>query len=207
MDAHTSRFPNRTRAKAQTRERVLEGAHLMFEERGYDGLTHRALATAIGVSTGAILSHFPNKPSLLAAVLEKDYAALREAMWSGHGTTPDEYIASVLAAVYAHYRASLLFLRLKLEGLWRDEPELQAFFHREGQDFQNGIIECLLTSGVFAQEEHERELHDCAQCMTLLWAFHTSNLIELSLERVTFEEMPSRLAWQVRLVLPHGKPS
>ncbi|HTX82559.1 MAG TPA: helix-turn-helix domain-containing protein [Streptosporangiaceae bacterium] len=54
---------------AETRDRLLRAAADVFAERGYDGTRVADIATAAGVSNGALYSHFASKAELLVAAL------------------------------------------------------------------------------------------------------------------------------------------
>lgn len=51
------------------REQIIQEASRLFAERGFDGVTTQAIADACGISRAGVLHHFPDKESLLAAVL------------------------------------------------------------------------------------------------------------------------------------------
>ncbi len=54
---------------AQTRERLLRAAADAFAERGYDGTRVAEIASAAGVSNGAMYAHFASKADLLVEAL------------------------------------------------------------------------------------------------------------------------------------------
>lgn len=61
--------PNRRQAaKAATRVRILAAARALFEAGGYADATIRKIATAAGMSTGAVFATVPDKAALWAAV-------------------------------------------------------------------------------------------------------------------------------------------
>lgn len=73
----------RTRLPAEDRQRqVLDVATRLIAERGYWGMSLREVASACGVSLGAVLHHFSSKDALLLAVLAHrdrlDIAALED---------------------------------------------------------------------------------------------------------------------------------
>lgn len=53
----------------ETRQRLLDAAAGVFAAKGYDGAGVAEIATAAGVSPGAIYSHFPSKAELYSATL------------------------------------------------------------------------------------------------------------------------------------------
>lgn len=53
-----------------TRSRLLETAIALFSERGYNGVSMRDLAGAMGMSAAALYNHYPNKRALYQAAVE-----------------------------------------------------------------------------------------------------------------------------------------
>jgi AcrR family transcriptional regulator len=68
--------PPKQRRSRESYERVLDAAHALLEENGFEGLTVQEVAARSGVSIGAIYERFGNKETLLRAV----HARLMEAM-------------------------------------------------------------------------------------------------------------------------------
>ncbi len=60
----------RAEAKRQTREALLDAAVASIIEVGYNGTSLREVASRAGLSHTGLLHHFPDKPSLLNAVLD-----------------------------------------------------------------------------------------------------------------------------------------
>ena len=68
--------PPKQRRSRESYERVLDAAHALLEENGFEGLTVQEVAARSGVSVGAIYERFGNKESLLRDV----HARLMESM-------------------------------------------------------------------------------------------------------------------------------
>jgi len=63
--------PRGSYAKSETtRAAILEAALTVFARGGYRSGSIREVAEAVGMSEAGLLHHFPNKPSLLAAVID-----------------------------------------------------------------------------------------------------------------------------------------
>lgn len=62
--------PRRAAAAAQTRQAILEAAKRQLEGRGWSGTTIRAIAAEAEVSPKTVEALFPNKATLLAAVVD-----------------------------------------------------------------------------------------------------------------------------------------
>jgi AcrR family transcriptional regulator len=60
--------PPQQRRSRDSYQRVLEAAHALLEENGFDGFTVQEVARRSGVSVGAIYERFGNKETLLRAV-------------------------------------------------------------------------------------------------------------------------------------------
>ncbi len=59
----------RAEQKAKTRELILESATELFDKLGYEKTTIRAVAKGAGVGLGTVMSHFPDKRSLLVGTV------------------------------------------------------------------------------------------------------------------------------------------
>ncbi len=56
---------------AERREQILDGASVMFAERGYHGASLRDISRSVGISHPGMLHHFSSKPALLDAVIDR----------------------------------------------------------------------------------------------------------------------------------------
>lgn len=62
-----------------TREIILEQALLLFAKKGYDGVSVREIAKAVGVRESALYKHFINKEDIFQKVIEESKHRIREA--------------------------------------------------------------------------------------------------------------------------------
>ncbi|MEV0349947.1 helix-turn-helix domain-containing protein [Nonomuraea sp. NPDC050680] len=81
---------------AETRERLLRAAAEVFAERGYEGTRVADIATAAGVSNGALYAHFGSKAELLVAALRAHGPRLLADLLAAD---PDRSIAELLVVV------------------------------------------------------------------------------------------------------------
>jgi len=65
------RADRRTEQAAQTRERVLDAAATLFDQRGFDGASVAAIADEAGVSEETVYARFRNKRTLLGEVIRR----------------------------------------------------------------------------------------------------------------------------------------
>ena len=108
----------RQRQKAETRASILEAARALFEERGFDGTTIRAVAAKAEVGLGTIFAHFPDKGELLIAALLEDLAQT------------DQKILETLPAD-APIKEQIMHLAEAGFGYWCRRPALSATLLRE----------------------------------------------------------------------------
>lgn len=144
----------RIKQKEETRELILKTAKHLFLEKSYYNTTLREIAGNAGIAAGTILTHFPNKPSLLAATLIDDVEAVLN---NAYQTLPPdgnliELISHPIKALYIHF--SLI-------------PDLSKTWVQE-----TGFMEGEWGERVNAQLEHSRQmimeiLHHAQKCNQL----------------------------------------
>ncbi|MEZ5557091.1 MAG: TetR/AcrR family transcriptional regulator [Pseudomonadales bacterium] len=95
----------RAEQKSETRRRLLEEAAACFATHGFEGTTTRQIAKQCGVSIGTVFAHFPNKQTLLQAVLyEGIERALSRARLRLSANVPvDEAMATFAGSLYRFY--------------------------------------------------------------------------------------------------------
>jgi AcrR family transcriptional regulator len=71
--------PPKQRRSRESYERVLDAAHTLLEENGFEGFTAQEVADRSGVSIGAIYDRFGNKESLLRSVHARLMASMSNA--------------------------------------------------------------------------------------------------------------------------------
>ncbi len=72
---------HRERQKAETRRLLLDAAHRLLDEKGYDGTTMRELAARAGVGLGTAFKHYPAKGSLVIAVYRDELYTAADALF------------------------------------------------------------------------------------------------------------------------------
>ncbi len=120
--------------KEETRKIIQETAYSLFEKNGYEQTTMRELAKQAGVGLGTIFTHFPDKPSLLAAAFLDDLDAIIENAFS---SLPEKNIMHqleyIVYAIYGYYAKRPNFSRtlikelLFLQGPHGENLEKQLF--------------------------------------------------------------------------------
>jgi AcrR family transcriptional regulator len=63
----------RAREMEAVREKILDAARGLFVERGYDAVSMRSIAGAIGYTAAALYTHFEDKDELMRALCRRDF--------------------------------------------------------------------------------------------------------------------------------------
>ena len=96
---------------AETRRRILDVAARLFRERGYAGVSLRAIAAEAGMQAGSLYYHFDSKEDLVVEVLDQGIRAVHRAVAEAVERLPGDVTGERLlrTAIEAHL-ASLLRL-------------------------------------------------------------------------------------------------
>ena len=151
-----------------TRDRILEGACLLFGGRGFEATSLDQVAVELGVRKQTILYYFPSKVELLDAVIDRSagelIAALEEAVARAEGG-----FARIEAIVRSVFRLALR--RPALLGLVREAARL-------GPPAAPRLIEAMeplvvRASGFLEQEMAEGRFRRCDARLLLLSVYST----------------------------------
>ena len=123
----------RRRDASATRDALLAAGTQLFAERGYDGVSVRAIARAAGVNTAMISYHFGGKRKLYLAILDATFTEIvseAERLAGVATAAPDalrEFVAVVSSiATRRHPHLCTMMLREVLTGGRRLDSELVA---------------------------------------------------------------------------------
>src|SRR6201996_6623289 len=135
-DTVTKAPTRRALAKQQPRAKGLAAARRLFSEQGYEGATIRDIASAAGMSTGAVFANFTDKSDLFREIMLNDMAALGEAMGeaAGQGNGAQDALVRIFAAGYRFYQTQLPLARAAFSVGWspvdgpalRNAPQVQG---------------------------------------------------------------------------------
>ena len=97
-------------ADGGTRSRIEQAALDLFFERGYRATTMRDIATACGITPGAVYNHFVSKDSILTSLITRVHEAMEHDMAAAEesvGTDPRARLAALTRAhalLHTRYR-------------------------------------------------------------------------------------------------------
>ncbi|MFC4124642.1 TetR/AcrR family transcriptional regulator [Nocardia rhizosphaerae] len=149
--APTDRFKPRRKPSqqrsVQTRRWILAAAAHVFAEHGYGAGTTNRIAERAGVSIGSLYQYFPNKDSILSALmdehLERGTSVLTERLAPGLPGELDDVLRLFVAATIDTHRADPKLHQVLFEEAPRS-PTLLARLH-ETEQFVVEMVTYLLT--------------------------------------------------------------
>ena len=157
MTPDTQAAPARTRNRrgegGLLREDLLVTASRMLDELGdAELLSLRGLAAEVGIAAPSIYRHFPDKASLLVAVVERSFVEFDAAMRAARDGGGDDAFGRLRLACHAYLRfgrerpAHYRFLFSGL-GLPQEAPEFMRESGRSAFDTLVGMVEDCLATG------------------------------------------------------------
>jgi len=132
---------NREQSREQTRERLLDAAHLLFEQKGFALSSVEDITAAAGYSRGAFYSNFTDKTTLLLELLRREGAKL-DLEFKRLLQEPFEDPAELTDKIAAHYATlyrsdmcSILWMEAKIVAIRDDQfREMLGAFLKERYD-------------------------------------------------------------------------
>jgi AcrR family transcriptional regulator len=137
-------------------QEIIAAATKLFDERGFQGTSVRAIADAAGVHSGGLYSHFPSKEALLHHIVVETHKVQRAALEKA-ATSDLEPEAKFRAAFLAHVASNFEVGPSSAPRLFLTEwqhltgPELEEVlrYRREYERIWDAIISEAVEAGVF----------------------------------------------------------
>ena len=190
----------RALAKQRTRQKILEAARALFNERGYDGATVRDIAKAAGMSTGAVFASFADKAELFDEIVAGDYRALEADMAEAlrEAASVEDALLGLFGAAYRSHAHQLPMVCAAMSAGWtREQPAiprsreaLKPVVRLVGEAIQRGV-----DRGELAADT------DVKLVRGVVWELYLSGYRAAVYEGRGAEEMLARLGDQLKLVL------
>ena len=190
----------RAQSKLKTRRRVLDAARRLFMDRGYEAATIRDIASAAGLSTGAVFASFVDKTDLFNAVMAEDFnrmvERLRQAARPDGGV--EEAVLAIFAAGYAFHDEQLPLLQAAISLSW-SQGLGGAFGDRPAYGLALDALMGVLEAGVGRGELPEGA--DLRLIAEMLWDAYVANYRRALFDHWPQDRLNGRMAMQVRLIL------
>lgn len=190
----------RALAKQRTREKILEAARGLFNERGYEGATVRDIARAAGMSTGAVFASFTDKAELFDEIIASDYRALEGGMADAlkAAATVEDALLGVFGAAYRSHAHQLPLMCAAMSAGWsREFGAIQR--SRDALRPIVGLIDDAIQQGVDRGELAAGT--DVKLLRGIVWELYLSGYRAAVYEGWSADDMIGRLAEQLRLIL------
>ncbi|WP_214472050.1 TetR/AcrR family transcriptional regulator [Mesorhizobium sp. dw_380] len=133
----------REKQKAELRSELLEAAHKLVQEEGYEGLTIRKLAKRVGYAPMSVYSYFADKQDILFALAEDAFETLARRIEEHPSDDPIEALRAVMTEYAAfglgnpnEYRTVFMTEKTKLpegrsyEDMEEANPAMKALISR-----------------------------------------------------------------------------
>lgn len=194
VQAHVSAGPPAVRRRIPRQERarvtvdaIIEATVELADTDGWTHLSTNRIAERAGVSIGSLYQYFPNKESILAAVVEKHYLEVHRIVWQAleEMADPATPLARVLASMFR-----------RLVQIHVEDPALTRVAMVAEQQARSDPEE----SGVFAAalEEIFRRRPDTAMPHPMV-AAHVTTVCAQALTRWLAHEAPEGLDREVAI--------
>ncbi|MDX8045861.1 helix-turn-helix domain-containing protein [Gracilibacillus sp. S3-1-1] len=115
-----------------SRKVIIDGAHQLFVDEGYQAVSMRMIARELGYSHGAIYYHFKNKAELFYAMVEQDFVMFNKELMSlmQHNGVEEENIKGLLRGFIRfgltypnHYEVMFMMKDKEIEQYATNAPE------------------------------------------------------------------------------------
>jgi len=176
----------------RTKQRIIETAIELFNEKGTKSVTTNHIAAAMGISPGNLYYHFRNKEEIIRAIFAqmhevgvKDYREINDERGPGSAVSMEETFLMIQRFNW-RYR----FFKRELAALVQSDPELKEQFvasHRMNLAIVKNSIELGIVQGFLRDIPlPQRELlAEQIWMMVLFWL----NYLEVGGEEVTEETL------------------
>jgi AcrR family transcriptional regulator len=189
----------RNMAKQRTRQNIMAAARRLFAELGYEGATIRDIATAAGMSTGAVFANFTDKSDLFSQIMAEDGAAVVDVMQAAADQAADieTALTEAFMAGYGFYRRQVQLAHAALSVAW---TKAGAKLHRLDR---RGALRSLFETQLLAGEARGELRADGGLGLRgdMLCDLYLSNYQHVVSEAADFEALEARVRGQVRILL------
>jgi AcrR family transcriptional regulator len=133
-DTDRSTRPGRWRSGAESKQRILDAARVLFREHGYAGTTVRAVAASAGVDPAMVFYFFATKQGLFAAAVDMSAQlppAIESIFTDGLDGIGERIVRTLLSNMDRSDRTPLALLTRSAPTQDQSEALLREFIDRE----------------------------------------------------------------------------
>lgn len=123
-----------------TKEKIMVTSIKVFNEKGYDAVNLKELASIIGISRGNLTYHFKNKEELLVAIVEEMWAKIDHTKQKTRQIPSFENLHNQTQLYYQFQQAySFIFLDANVSNHPSVKPQFQTMIEQALEDFRQII--------------------------------------------------------------------
>lgn len=187
-----------------TREKIIYESFRLFSEKGYDGVSMREIATAVGIKGASIYNHFQGKEALFQAIFQEmtkhydDFARGMAVPMEQGEETVKAYLsmeepqilqfAEEIFSFFTRDKFVVMFRRLLMSEQNKYPIAakcLKDYYIDAPMQFQTAILAGMLQSGTFREADAEiMALHFYSPIFYTLYQYDLGETYEACIERV-----------------------
>ena len=160
--------------REETRQIIFQTAYALLEEKGYNGITIRELASKAGVGLGTIFQHFKDKASLLVSIFEYDFHPYVEDVFDSLPATGlKSQLKYMVDRFYCYYAERPQISMIMIKELYVGSKNINI-----NQTFQKDLIKI---AALFDAAKKRGEIDSCTDvkdAAALWWAYYSSVLLQ-----------------------------
>lgn len=195
-----AKVTRRSLAKQQTREKVLQAARQLFCERGYEAATIRDIASAAGMSTGAVFASFDDKSELFEEIIRQDAAAMAGPMRAAaaEGSTIEESLIGLFGVAYQFQCSQIPLVQAGMAVSWTRSNDNEKTLRDDLRPILALIDEVL---GRGAARGELSQAADLGLLSGMVWDLYMAGYRRAVFDGWSAEDLTANLARRIGLVL------
>ena len=138
-----------------TKEKIINTATKIFNERGYGAVNLKELAQEIGISRGNLTYHFKSKEAILAGIVEEMWVKIDEAKQKTRQVPSFENMHNQTQLYYSFQQAyAFIFLDTNVRNHPAVKEQFQAMIEQSLEDFPKmGLLINMISSELIANKQ------------------------------------------------------
>lgn len=191
--------------RKDTKERVVETAVRLFNERGTAAVSTNHIAEGAGISPGNLYYHYRNKEEIIRAIFERMMA-----FWEEISTLPRDHaptltdLWTILGETFSVLWEYRFFYR-EFVALMRRDPELGRRYRdvrERGLANTEALLEDFFEGGVLRDPEDPTAVPELAKIFWLIAEFWLP-FVEMGEERVGPEQLQEGVGLMMQVLMPY----
>jgi len=189
--------------RVTTRERILEAARRLFNEKGYAATTVAEIAASIGISQGNLTYHFPTKRDLVTELERRHLRSVRDQRARHrNGPVTDEYVELLLFAMNSVSQNRFLLLDRAQFARDADESGPDPHIAADLEDLHELLLRAK-KEGLF-RRDMPVDLQILARSLWIVSRYWMDHLREFEgVEQPTWEDLQRGLQHHFAVLLPY----